>query len=242
MKALLLAAGFGTRLGSLTKHSPKCLMRVGSQTMLDHWLFKLNALGIDEFVINTHYLAELVENFVATHELKSKIKLSYEAKLLGTAGTIIKHKAMLEEDCFIAHVDNYCDDSLINFVEHFRNRPKDAILTMLAFRTKSPEKSGILTLDDKNVMQGYLEKDKNANTDLANGAVFISSPKFLEFINTMNQGAFDFSAEILPDLIGKVNCYETQRFFIDIGSRTTLSEANEYVKKTGEINAKVRKF
>ena len=65
MKALLLAAGFGSRLGGVTKNMPKCLVKVGQETMLDHWLYKLDRLGISEFVINSHYLAEQVDTFIS---------------------------------------------------------------------------------------------------------------------------------------------------------------------------------
>ena len=73
MKALLLAAGLGTRLGNLTKKQPKCLIKVGNETMLDHWLFKLEALGVSEFIINTHYLADQVDKHILSHPLKDKI-------------------------------------------------------------------------------------------------------------------------------------------------------------------------
>ena len=100
MKALLLAAGFGTRLGEITKKTPKCLVRVGQGTMLDHWLYKLVTLGVNEFFVNTHYLSNQVEEFIANHPLKKKVTILHEPKLLGTGGTIACNIEILEgETC-----------------------------------------------------------------------------------------------------------------------------------------------
>ena len=66
MKALLLAAGYGTRLKELTTLKPKCLIKVGEETMLDHWIIKLEKLGVDQFIINTHYLSTRLKTILLT--------------------------------------------------------------------------------------------------------------------------------------------------------------------------------
>ena len=60
-KALLLSAGFGTRLRPITNNIPKCLVRINNIPILEHWLLKLENLGIDEVLVNKHYLAKQVE-------------------------------------------------------------------------------------------------------------------------------------------------------------------------------------
>ena len=55
MQALILAAGYGKRLGKITKNIPKCLVKINSQTLIDIWLRKLHILKIDKIYINTHY-------------------------------------------------------------------------------------------------------------------------------------------------------------------------------------------
>ena len=64
MKAMLLAAGFGTRLMPLTKKTPKCLIPIKGQPLLDIWLKRLTQFGIGPFLVNTHYLANQVEDYV----------------------------------------------------------------------------------------------------------------------------------------------------------------------------------
>ena len=60
MKALLLAAGLGTRLYPITKNIPKCLVKIGGRPLLDIWIENLIECGIDSFLVNTHYLSEIV--------------------------------------------------------------------------------------------------------------------------------------------------------------------------------------
>ena len=65
VRALLLAAGLGTRLHPLTEHWPKCLMPVGERPLLEYWLETLWRAGMREALVNLHYLPEIVECFLA---------------------------------------------------------------------------------------------------------------------------------------------------------------------------------
>lgn len=69
MKAILLAAGFGTRLRPLTNHLPKCLVPIHGKPLLEIWLERLVAVGISACLVNTHYLADQVEDFIASSPL-----------------------------------------------------------------------------------------------------------------------------------------------------------------------------
>ena len=68
IKALLLSAGLGTRLRPLTNHTPKCLIKVKGVPLLETWLNKLEKLGCEEVLINTHYLGDLVKEFLAARK------------------------------------------------------------------------------------------------------------------------------------------------------------------------------
>src|SRR5207248_10785628 len=87
-KALLLAAGPGTRLGALTRQTPKCLLPVEGKPMLVWWLQTLKELGVDEVLVNTHHLAEQVEAFAGTWNGPPRLRLAHEPKLLGSAGAL----------------------------------------------------------------------------------------------------------------------------------------------------------
>ena len=64
LKALLLAAGFGTRLKPVTDSIPKCLVRIGGEPILERWLKQLISLGCKDILVNTHYKADAVNRFI----------------------------------------------------------------------------------------------------------------------------------------------------------------------------------
>ena len=78
LKALLLSAGFGTRLRPLTYETPKCLVEINGEKLLINWLNKLEKIGCDEVLINTHYLSKKVDEVLINwNPKKLKIKTVY---------------------------------------------------------------------------------------------------------------------------------------------------------------------
>ena len=89
-KAMIFAAGFGTRLKPLTENTPKPLLKLNSKTLLENCILFLEDCGIEEIIINVHYLADQIINFVDKNKFKSKIYISYEKeKILGTGGGLV---------------------------------------------------------------------------------------------------------------------------------------------------------
>ena len=83
LKALLLAAGLGTRLRPLTATIPKCLVKVGDLPILHDWILKLERIECKDILINTHYLSNQVESFIASKSWEpTNIQLSHESVLL----------------------------------------------------------------------------------------------------------------------------------------------------------------
>lgn len=231
MKALILAAGYGSRLGEITENTPKCLIKIGAETMLDHWLNKLVKLGVEDFFINTHYLSQKVENFVFKHPLKDKITLFHEKKLLGTAGTIIKHvEALNSEPFFIIHADNYCEDNLNAFLFSFRQRPSDTIMSMLTFTSQSPQDCGIVEVDNEQRLIAFHEKINNPPSNQANGAIYLASPNLFSEMPVNVDKFLDFSCDIIPKLLGKIHCFHTEEYFQDIGTPDSLVHTIDRVR------------
>ena len=108
MKALILAAGFGTRLGKLTEDKPKALVEVGGKAILDHNIKKLLNAGISEVLINTHYLADQVEDFLEEQPYRESVTTVFEPLILGTAGSVKANWDFFENsDFLVMHCDNY---------------------------------------------------------------------------------------------------------------------------------------
>ncbi|MBT8332582.1 MAG: phosphotransferase [Deltaproteobacteria bacterium] len=88
MKALILAAGLGTRLRPYTDHTPKPLFTVSGKTLLDIAITKLIDAGCSAVIINTHHLHEQIEQFVARQTYAIPIQTRHEPRILGTGGAI----------------------------------------------------------------------------------------------------------------------------------------------------------
>src|SRR5437016_5198655 len=97
-KAMILAAGFGTRLKPLTEKYPKPLIKVNGVPMIEHVIRKLIKEGITTFVINTHYFSVMIEDFFSKNNFDADIKLIYEKEILGTGGGIKNAESFLKTD------------------------------------------------------------------------------------------------------------------------------------------------
>ena len=159
MRAILLAAGYGTRLRPLTNTIPKCLVPINGRPLLEIWLERLTDAGIGPCLINTHFLAEQVDEFVRSSRYRDKVTLVHEERLLGTAGTLIANLDYFRlEDGLLIHADNYCLADFTAFAEAHVQRPADCVMTMMTFRSDSPSSCGIVELDEDGVVVGFHEK------------------------------------------------------------------------------------
>ncbi|MHC8865800.1 nucleotidyltransferase family protein [Arenicellales bacterium IMCC57338] len=227
MKAVLLAAGFGTRLRPITDSIPKCLVPIGDKPLLGHWLDSLFEAGIDSVLINLHYRSDQVRKYVATRVDKDKLFLAEESELLGTAGTIRENRTYLDGDqSLIIHADNFCNANLTDFIQAHYSRPKNTDLTMMTFVSDQPSQCGIVETDKLGVVTAFHEKVEDPPSNLANGAVYVFEPSVIDFICSTPVGEIrDISNDVLPRFLGKINTWPVNDFFIDIGTPSNLEKA-----------------
>lgn len=219
MRAILLAAGLGTRLRPLTNEVPKCLVPIKGKPLLQIWLENLTAAEFGPFLVNTHHLFKQVEAFIGSSSFCNSVTISYEPKLLGTIGTVMANIDFLgQEDVMLAHADNYCLANFEEFKLAHLTRPRDCLMTMMTFRASDPSACGVVEIDENGVLQNFFEKISNPPGNLANGAVYILSPELIQLIKERYASATDFSLDIIPNLLGKVFCFETKEVLIDIGT------------------------
>jgi mannose-1-phosphate guanylyltransferase len=227
MRALLLAAGFGTRLRPLTDTVPKCLVPIHGKPLLGVWLEQLAQAGVGPFLVNTHYLPGQVRAFVADGPYRSSVTLAHETELLGTAGTLRANLAFFEgADGLLIHADNYCLADFPAFLRAHRDRPAGCLMTMMTFRTDRPSACGIVELDGRGVVVGFHEKQPSPPGNLANAAVYILSAELLARMGTVFARAEDFSTEVLPHLMGAIHTWENTGTLIDVGTPESYARAN----------------
>lgn len=111
--AMVLAAGLGLRMRPLTQTTPKPMLEVGGETMLDHALNRLTDAGVSDVVVNTHWLPEKIETHLERRQTP-RIVISREDELLETGGGITKALPLLGDDPFyVANADIVWRDGTI---------------------------------------------------------------------------------------------------------------------------------
>lgn len=132
MRAMILAAGFGTRLRPLTAATPKPLLPVANRPMIEYVLTCLREGGVDEVVVNTHHLAETMEDGLRAVDTGGlAVHVSRERRILGTAGGPKKAAPFLEDGTFIlANGDFLIDIDLGRVIAFHRSRGAAATMVL----------------------------------------------------------------------------------------------------------------
>ena len=226
MKALILAAGFGTRLGKLTEKKPKALIKVGGKAILDHNIRKLLNAGISEILINTHYLSAQVEDFLKNQPYRELVKTVFEPSLLGTAGSVKAYWDFFEDsDFLVMHGDNYFEAELKPLLAAHLNRTTGTILTMATFNTTFPELCGTVLTDIDGIVIDFFEKTAETRSFRANAAIYVLSTESKRIFLRLSPTENDISLNVIPKLLGKIQEHFLPGDFIDIGSPTGLAAA-----------------
>ena len=227
LRALLLAAGLGTRLRPITLHTPKCLVPIHGEPLLERWLRQLEAAGCEAVLINTHYMADKVEKFLLEQPPSAvSVQTINEPELLGTAGTLIANSAFFENAIgMLIHADNAMAGDLKGLLEAHSARPPQCLLTMLTFCTDQPSSCGIVATDANGVVTAFHEKVADPPGNCANGALYAFDAPFLARLAEMSPQPNDFSTEVIPTLMGRIQTWHTDKPYLDIGTPEALAAA-----------------
>ena len=157
-KAMILAAGLGTRMQPLTLKTPKPLIKVGERNLLERSINLLIEHGIKELVINVHHLAGQIEDFIKDKDLKVKIIISDERnELLDTGGGILKGTESFNDDPFIViNPDTVWNDKYkneLNLLDKLYEKTNKTCL-LIVERSLSFDSSfkGDFNIDDNNII------------------------------------------------------------------------------------------
>ena len=157
MKAMVLAAGQGTRLQALTEHTPKALVPVAGRPMIEYSLLLLKRYGIRDIVINLHHLGDQIESYLGNGKQRGlQITYSKESELLDTGGGLLKAKPFLEDGTFIViNTDVLIDLSLRDLLAfHEKNR---AVATLVLRPDALADQYGSMEIDGEGRIRRFLQ-------------------------------------------------------------------------------------
>ncbi|MBE0643772.1 MAG: nucleotidyltransferase family protein [Bacteroidetes bacterium] len=202
MNAMLLAAGKGTRLGSITASTPKPLLEVRGTPVLRHLAALCARHGVTDLCINTHYLADRIHAAMGDgSDLGLRIHYSYEEELLGTAGALRNFRGLLGEGpFFVLYGDNFMDYDLGALAAF--HRAKDGIGTVALYEKEDVRHSGIAVLDEEGRITRFIEKPTPAQTvsRLVNCGLYVLEPAIFDHIP---EGTPDFGKDVFPALLAQ---------------------------------------
>ena len=159
MKAMIFAAGLGTRLRPLTDTLPKCLVPVNGRPMIDYPLMLLRHYGIPEIVVNVHHHAEKVEEHLGDgSRFGVDIVYSREPVLLDTGGGLLGARAFLDKDTFVIINSDVLIDLRLDEVLHF-HREQEAAVTLVLRKDPLAEAYGAIWTDAEGRIRKLLQHD-----------------------------------------------------------------------------------
>ncbi|NDV64218.1 nucleotidyltransferase family protein [Bacteroides sp. 224] len=245
MKALIFAAGLGSRLRPLTDNTPKALIPIGGKPMLEHVILKLKASGFNEIVINIHHHGQQIIDYLERNEnFGLDIHISDERDCLLDTGGGIKHarKFLDGNEPFLVHNADILSNVDLKQLYQAACHSSGTIATLLVSERES---SRCLLFDKENQLQGWQNREtgevksphSNFRASLYKGYAFsgihVISPKIFEWMDQQWEGKFSIINFYLA-VCAKTNieAYPMDNLqLLDIGKPEALAKAEEWLKE-----------
>ena len=233
-KAMIMAAGVGSRLEQLTSRLPKPLVPIVNKPVMDILIERLHRAGINNIVANTHYFADKIINRYTTNSLGINFKYVHEENLSGTAGGVKKCQKFFDEgdDFLVLSADGL---SNININEIINSHIKSGAIATMGVKEVPKEeisKFGVVVKDENCFVREFQEKPpvEKAKSNLINTGIYVFNYKIFDYIpeNTF----YDFAKDVFPKLLEngiKINTYNLSEYWSDIG---TISQ---YISSSWDI-------
>jgi len=206
MKAMIFAAGLGTRLSNETSDKPKALVDVGGKPLLQRAIEKLKSEGITEIVVNVHHFSELVISFIKENDFGIPIHISDETeKLLDTGGGLKKaaHYFVGDEPILIYNVDILSNLNLQDLVKSHR---QSKALVTVAVRIRETQR--YYKFDSEMILVGWLNKKT--------GETKISIPEKYENATAMAYSGFHIIQPEIFSLMPETNKFSVTDFYLEL--------------------------
>jgi NDP-sugar pyrophosphorylase family protein len=201
VKAVVLAAGSGRRLGPLSAAVPKPMLAVGGRPVIAHLLAFLARAGVRDVFVNLHHRPEVLRSY-CQDGARWGVRITYavEARLQGTAGALRSFARWLgDAPFFVAYGDNYfeCDAAPLRAFHEQRR----GLATIALFPKDDVTGSGVVELAADGRVVRFVEKPRPSETTsrLVNGGLYVLSPAVLPLIP--ETGPCDFGYDVFPALL-----------------------------------------
>ena len=220
MKAMILAAGLGSRMQPITKKIPKPLLDVGGISLIERSINQLIAFGVNEFVINVSYLGDQIKEALQSMDSISKIIFIDEPFPYGTGGALVNARDFLGSDPFILSTAD------IIFDLSFRQLPPN-VETVHLVAVKNPEhnQGGDFSIKENFVLI------KDGMNDFTYSGVSVINPNILD-AHLSREYPFDLWNTVLKPLIAKsmITAHFDDSLWIDVGTVDRLKLARRVLK------------
>ncbi len=239
MKAMIFAAGLGTRLGTETANRPKALVEINGKTLLQIAIEKLASANVSEIIINVHHFADKIKSYIANNDFGIPVLISDETdKLLDTGGGLKKAAHLLKGNSplLVYNVDIISNINLKKLIDYHKST---GALATLVVRNRQTNR--YLKFDDKKQLTGWLNK-KSGETKIVNPVTFHGSVEMAySGIQVIDPAIFDLMPAIdrfsVIDLyLQLAKSYPIKGFFdesqmwMDVGKPESLEEARQLLR------------
>ena len=231
MKAMILAAGEGTRLQPLTLSTPKVLLPVAGVPLIQHILAWLRIHSIYDVAINLHYRGQAIINTLGDgSKMDMRIKYSPEEIILGTAGGVKRAGAFFDGPFVVHYGDVLTDFSLTEMMKFHHSKKATATLSIL--KVSEPRSAGVVEMDTEGRISSFVEKpvERAVSSNLESGGTYILEKEVLDYIPA--DGPSDFGHDVFPVILSEdlpVYGYvlKDDDYLVDIGTIEKYRQANE---------------
>ena len=222
-RVLVMAGGFGRRLGDHTKQRPKPLLEVADKPVLEHVLSQLEKAGIPEVHIAVHYLADQIASFVDARDNQADIRLINETEPLGTAGALGQLPANLDGPVLVINGDVLTEVDLKALtVFHFRHG-YDGTVGAAPYEVDIPY--GVLRHDDSGLLTGVDEKPTYQY--LVAGGIYLLSPRIIGLVPPDRPVDMPEILELAKRAGFRLGIFPVHEYWRDIGRPDDLKSAHD---------------
>jgi NDP-sugar pyrophosphorylase family protein len=237
MKAMVLAAGQGTRLHPLTERTPKALVPVAGRPMIDYSLLLLKRYGIRDIMINLHHLGDQIESYLGDGKrLGLQITYSEEPELLDTGGGLLKAKPFLQDGTFIViNTDVLIDLSLHELIAF--HEAKGAAATLVLRPDPLADQYGSMEIDGDGRIYRFLQtRQINSvlsppTTKLMFTGVQVLEPRVFDYMESYRVlRKFSTTKDTYPRLLlqqERLFGFRFDGFWQDVGTASRIKEAEK---------------